>query len=337
MIELGAILGNISQKINSVVDLWLADQVSIYNKLHDYNTNKTALFPSDPLGLKCFVPTAMYAVEPPHGSNLSCSILDSDTLMFYASGVLNTYTISTETFSDDITPHTSFSLNYRPVNSHMFKISTGYAWITTSTALSGSSVTPFSIQHTADNFATISTIAEYTFATPTNYRFFCATQDSDDIVCTYIGPYNSASTYDSPFFIDVTYDIGAGTSSLGSQEEFSFGLYYSSDPKYTQLTSETVLVKKFGDYILLYGSYGYRTGYFLIDRTKTDTYWYYFDPVFFNMYRDVYTDEIASNKIYDYIKDIKKIGSDFYFVIDQRAITSGSTNYPFIICKMETV
>lgn len=336
MIELGAILGNISQKIKGTVDLWLADQVDIYNKLHDYNTNKTALFPSDPLGLKCFVPTSMHAVSPPHGSNLTCNILDSDSVMFYSSGILNTYTISTETFSDDITPDDAFSYHYS-LNSNMFEISTGYAWITNKTALDGSSLAEFSVQHTADNFATITTIAEHSFVSPANYRFFTAVQDSDDIVCTYVGPYLSSSTYDSPFFVDVTYDIGAGTSSLGSQEEHSFSLWYNSSPEYIQITKDTTLVKKFGDYILVYGSYGYRTGFFLIDRTKTDTYWYYFDPVFFNMYRDVYTDEVVSNKIYNYIKDIKKIGSDFYFVFDPRSYTSGSTDYPIIICKMETV
>lgn len=347
MIEIGAIISNITTKIKAKSESWLSDQVDIYNKLHDYNLNKTALFPNDPIGLKVFVPTRMSSVNPIHGNTSVCEFLDDDTVIFCAGSsdsgyILNTYTISTEEFSDDIVPHSSFGVQralpfYRGASCFggvFYKTSFGFAWVDSDGG----------VQYTSDNFSTITTISKYSF-TNNFYRNFSSYLNVDNVVITYSVPQES---YKTNYIVDVTYNTSTGTSSMGTEIPYSFsvaktqnlGIYSGGG-----LGQANYLVKKIGDYVLLYHSYGYRTGLFFIDITGVDQYWYYIDPVFLNIFVESSPDSSYTPQYRDIlsgIMEIKKIGNIFYFVFatEYPSVSLSktySTEDSFVLCKMESV
>jgi hypothetical protein len=340
MIELGAVIGNIVKKIKDVTEDWLGDQVAVYNKLHDYNVNKTALFPNDPIGLKCFTPTEMSTVFPAHGGTSVCEFVDDDTIIFYAGApasgqILNTYTISTQEFSDDITPDSSFSC-YRKSGvrrrERFYKTSFGYAWVDADQG----------VQYTADNFVTISSISPYAFS-GNMYMLLSTYQDGDNIVLTYLVPYES---YETRYIVDVTYDTSAGTSSIGTETPYCFSLIGRGIKRDSFPYMPVNFVNKIGEYILFYNSYGYRTGLFFVDITGVDQYWYYVDLVLLTIFsRDVpgsFVHQTGSTGRMSGIVGIKKILNSFYFVFaTERTLPSNNYKYTindrFVLCKMETV
>lgn len=331
MIEIGVVIDGISKLIKGKADGWLSDQISLYGQLNNYNTNKTSLFPNDPIGVKCYVSTSIRMVGCPHGSTRNCSVLDSDNLLFWAGGnsdkaIINIYNFNDSAYSDDVVPHSDFYAAYSNYNaslevlSSFFKTTAGYAWI---------HVDKKTVQFTNDNFTTITTIPLPSFPTSKRYYFCSATQNGDSIVVTYVVSSFDFKSYD---LVDVTYDTVGNMSSIGVEYSVPYMLKQRSHPGV--VSRENVLIKQFGDYSLIYGSYGYKTGYFLIDITSVDKYWYYIDPILFG----VYSAGVNSFYAVKSFLDIKKIGNVFYFLFAN--LDDGAVNFNYdnvVLYKMETV
>lgn len=322
MVELGAIINKLGYSIKEKSVSWLSEHLGVYNQLHDYNSNIASLLASDPAGIKAFVPSANYMIDCPADYNAVnagvINFLDNSSIIFMLSGGTKsqTYNFLTETYGSTVALSSPLDIKHArngyigvgfedsAKGNSIHKTASGYAWI------SGDSGIAY---HSDSSFSSITQITETSVAT--RFYYIGSYLDGTNLYAYYLNRNTSVSLHKYGTIDKVLFNLSDNSHSNVSTTQLPYLFDYN-------------IVGIYGNYLLLAHSYNNRLGYFLIDITGTDTYWYYLDMSLVNLYLHSGMYGLLSYGSYSFIYDMKLMDGNFYLIAKTIDRTMETINSP---------